>query len=65
MLALQMKAVKPADCNAELFANGGAEMWESWREGWEAEANLPGDEGEYPEQLAELAERLLASPPPR
>ena len=50
-------------CGVALFGNGAAEVWESWREGWNAEANLPGDDGEYPEQLAELAESLLAKVP--
>jgi hypothetical protein len=36
------------------------ESLEKWFEVWTVEANQPGDDGEYPEQLAELAEKLLS-----
>eukprot|EP01044_Picomonas_judraskeda_P001900 COSAG03_NODE_123_length_12291_cov_19.979413_2_plen_63_part_00 len=54
------RAVHMSGCTTAIFNHGTTESLEKWFEGWTAEANKPGDDGEYPEQLAELAEKLLA-----
>ena len=63
MLGLLTQAADPQACSAAIFADGGAEAWRGWLASWEALANQPGEEGEYPEQLAEIAERLLSQAP--
>lgn len=56
MLALQA-AARSRQCDAALASR--LATWRAWHQAWEHEAQLPGDEGAYPEQLAELAEKLV------
>jgi hypothetical protein len=58
MLELQTAAASPS-CDEALFGNGRAAIWARWHAQWDAEAQLPGDDGAYQEGLAELAESLL------
>lgn len=55
-----LSAAHISGCGGATFSRGMTDSLQQWFEGWTAEANQPGEDGEYPEQLAELAEALLA-----
>ena len=60
MIALRASS-KTAACDSAIAAR--ATTWTEWRNAWDALAQLPGDDGEYPEQLAEIADKLLEGDP--
>ena len=60
MIALR-ESSRTAACDSAIAAR--ATTWTEWRNAWDALAQLPGDDGEYPEQLAEIADKLLEGDP--
>lgn len=53
----EQASAKSSQCDKSLASR--TSVWQAWHEAWDQEAQLPGDEGGYPEQLAELVEKLM------
>eukprot|EP01048_Picozoa_sp_COSAG05_P006922 COSAG05_NODE_469_length_9505_cov_14.573676_4_plen_276_part_00 len=55
----QHSVAQSAECTSAFFAEDRAAVWQAWHATWEKEAQQPGEDGEYPEQLAELMTQLM------